>query len=250
MDAVFYRDRGRWPRAADGEGASLELRSPTMDNALPEAWMAGSVASEGTPGAANGSGTNAAAIIFSAGHYPVTPTSTEAVTIRARVSNGGRPVHLRWKKDADAVFQSITMTPVSESDLAAVIPPQSDRDLIEYYIEAEDDENNLATWPPGAPVIQLASGGEVPFTLRYLCLDSPAPNGVPSFRLLVPQETLDELQSRELSSDELLPITMTMATRSFLLPGIDTGARSSGSGRSSRTGSTWSMIIPLRAKTV
>ena len=209
VDAVFYRDRGRWPRAADGEGASLELRSPTMDNALPEAWLVESIASQGTPGTANHSNTNAVAVIFSAGHYPVMPTSTEAVTIRARVSNGERPVHLRWKKDGDIVFQSIAMTPVSDTDLVAVIPPQGDRDLVEYYIEAEDAAGHLATWPPGAPVFQLASGGEVPFTLRYLCLDSPAPNGVPSFRLLIPQETLDELQSRDLSSDELLPITMT-----------------------------------------
>jgi len=215
VDTVFYRDRGRWPRAADGEGASLELRSPTMDNALPEAWMAGSADSEGTPGAANGSGTNTTAIIFSAGHYPVTPKSAEAVTIRARVSNGGRPVHLRWKEDADAVFHTITMTPVSGADRVAVIPPQIDRNLIEYYIEAEDDDGQLATWPPGAPVFQLASGGVVPFTLRYLCLDSPAPNGVPSFRLLVPQETLNELQARELSSDELLPITMTYGDEVF-----------------------------------
>lgn len=215
VDAVFYRDRGRWPRSADGEGASLELRSPTMDNALPEAWMASSAASDGTPGAANHSGTNATAIVFSAGHYPVTPTSAEAVTIRARVSNGERPVHLRWKKDGDAEFQSITMTPVSGADLVAVIPPQSDRDLIEYYIEAEDAVGNVATWPPGAPVFQLASGGEVPFTLRYLCLDSPAPDGVPSFRLLIPEETLDELQARELSSDELLPITMTYGDEVF-----------------------------------
>ena len=215
VDAVFYRDRGRWPRSADGEGASLELRSSTMDNALPEAWTAGSVASEGSPGAANGSGTNATAIIFSAGHYPVTPTSAEAVTIRARVSNGGRPVYLRWKEDTDAVFQTITMTPVLGASLVAVIPPQTDRNLIEYYIEAEGDAGNLATWPPGAPVFQLASGGQVPFTLRYLCLDSPAPNGVPSFRLLVPHETLDELQARELSSDELLPITMTYGDEVF-----------------------------------
>ena len=215
VDAVFYRDRGRWPRSADGEGASLELRSPTMDNALPEAWTAGSVASEGSPGAANGVGTNATAIIFSAGHYPVTPTSAEAVTIRARVSNGGRPVYLRWKEDADAVFQTITMTPVLGTSLAAVIPPQTDRNLIEYYIEAEGDAGNLATWPPGAPVFQLSSGGQVPFTLRYLCLDSPTSNGVPSYRLLVPHETLDELQARELSSDELLPITMTYGDEVF-----------------------------------
>ena len=49
------------------------------------------------------------------------------------------------------------MTPISAMDLVAVIPPQGDRDLVEYYIEAEDDAGYLATWPPGAPVFQLAS---------------------------------------------------------------------------------------------
>jgi len=39
-DMVQYFDRGRWDDAADGSGASLELRNPDADNALPEAWAA------------------------------------------------------------------------------------------------------------------------------------------------------------------------------------------------------------------
>ena len=39
-DEVSYYDGGRWPEAADGGGASLELRDPWADNAAAEAWAA------------------------------------------------------------------------------------------------------------------------------------------------------------------------------------------------------------------
>jgi hypothetical protein len=39
-DWVHYFDDGRWPRAADGRGASLELRDPYADNSAGEAWAA------------------------------------------------------------------------------------------------------------------------------------------------------------------------------------------------------------------
>jgi hypothetical protein len=39
-DEVRYYDGGRWPKAPDGGGSSLELRSPFADNASAEAWAA------------------------------------------------------------------------------------------------------------------------------------------------------------------------------------------------------------------
>ena len=40
-DEVHYYDGGRWPRFADGDGSSLELRDPDADNAVAESWAAG-----------------------------------------------------------------------------------------------------------------------------------------------------------------------------------------------------------------
>jgi len=53
VDAVTYGDDGAWSRAADGEGASLELASLTGDPDAPATWQP-SARPGGTPGAANG----------------------------------------------------------------------------------------------------------------------------------------------------------------------------------------------------
>ncbi len=37
-DEVSYYDGGRWPKWADGQGSSMELRDPDSDNSRPDAW--------------------------------------------------------------------------------------------------------------------------------------------------------------------------------------------------------------------
>ena len=60
MDSVEYNDRGDWPIAADGSGASLAKIDPSTTGSSVDAWAA-SVQVGGTPGAqnfaANGQGT-------------------------------------------------------------------------------------------------------------------------------------------------------------------------------------------------
>ena len=51
IDEVEYDDKDPWPEEADGDGPTLQLISPGLDNALPESWEA--IAA--TPGALNGS---------------------------------------------------------------------------------------------------------------------------------------------------------------------------------------------------
>ncbi len=51
IDHVTYDDSEPWPTEPDGNGPTLELIRPNLDNTLPENWMASSL--HGTPGAEN-----------------------------------------------------------------------------------------------------------------------------------------------------------------------------------------------------
>ncbi len=52
IDFVDYDDGGDWPSSPDGDGPSLELMNPLLDNSLYENWQA-SYISNGTPGVEN-----------------------------------------------------------------------------------------------------------------------------------------------------------------------------------------------------
>ncbi len=51
VDTVYYLDDEPWPNEPDGEGPTLELVAPHLDNALAQNWMASPL--QGTPGAMN-----------------------------------------------------------------------------------------------------------------------------------------------------------------------------------------------------
>lgn len=51
VDFVEYDDKAPWPTEPDGEGATLELINPELDNSLAESWMASP--EHGTPGTMN-----------------------------------------------------------------------------------------------------------------------------------------------------------------------------------------------------
>lgn len=52
VDFVEYNDGGDWPTEPDGDGPSLSLINPDLDNSLPESWEA-SIVPFGTPGTLN-----------------------------------------------------------------------------------------------------------------------------------------------------------------------------------------------------
>ena len=51
IDSLTYDDEAPWPEYADGEGSTLSLINPYLDNALPESWLASE--GRGTPGRKN-----------------------------------------------------------------------------------------------------------------------------------------------------------------------------------------------------
>ena len=51
VDIVEYEDQDPWPASADGNGPTLELKNPNLDNSISENWSASE--NFGTPGEMN-----------------------------------------------------------------------------------------------------------------------------------------------------------------------------------------------------
>ncbi len=86
VDEADYKVGFPWPVAANGTGRSIELINPGLDNSLGSSWRASEFAS--TPGEVNSVfATNAAPAIRKVSHSPQSPTSREAITVIAQVTD-------------------------------------------------------------------------------------------------------------------------------------------------------------------
>jgi len=159
-----------WSNAHDGDGKSLELVNLQMANEYGQNWKA-SLAEQGTPGRPNSAAAvTAAPIILDVSHNPVVPSSTQSVTVAARIldqAKTGVTVLLRWRLDESVYVKS--QYPVYEQDsyteipmlddglhgdgqagdgvYGAVVPAQPDHTIIEFFLEAADGSANTRTWP-------------------------------------------------------------------------------------------------------
>ncbi|MBN2009165.1 CotH kinase family protein [candidate division KSB1 bacterium] len=79
VDSLTFDDKSPWPTAPDGDGPTLELIQPELDNALPESWQAS--AGHGTPGQANtifsGEFVISGKIVYSGNGQPVPETTLQ-----------------------------------------------------------------------------------------------------------------------------------------------------------------------------
>src|SRR5690606_23070868 len=90
IDRVNYGVSFPWPIAADGEGSSMELINPALDNNLGSSWRSSSSASTllpPSPGLANSvASTTAPPNIRQVNHTPAAPTTTDSVIITAKIT--------------------------------------------------------------------------------------------------------------------------------------------------------------------
>lgn len=109
VDRVDFQVEFPWPIAADGDGASMQLVNPSLDNDLGSSWRPGTPP---TPGATNNAyATNAAPNIRQVNHSPKTPASTNAILITAKVTDpeGVASVTLRYQLVAPGSYISATV---------------------------------------------------------------------------------------------------------------------------------------------
>ncbi len=89
-DEVDYSEGFPWPVGSRGEGSSMELIHPAMDNDLGGSWRCSGYPSIGppTPGARNGVwATNAAPQVRQVDHSPNAPTNNQPIRVTAKATD-------------------------------------------------------------------------------------------------------------------------------------------------------------------
>ncbi len=153
-----------WLCTADGTGPSFELINQQMPQDSGQNWLP-SVASEGTPGAANSvASTNIAPLILKVAHIPAIPTSADPVIIRAQIVDeltNGMTVRLNWRNatsTSPGAFSNVEMFDdgahgdgvAGDKIYGATIPAQGNLAVVEFYVQATDAQSQQRTWPAAA----------------------------------------------------------------------------------------------------
>jgi hypothetical protein len=159
QDIVAYSDGGDWPGSPDGDGPSLELLNPGLDNSLAAGWDP-SLAAGGTPGRVNSRYTSDAPPVCRDGVRLVEwPVHTGAVTVTVFATDAEGPVTVRLMVDTGSGYSALSMNDAGtagdqaagDSVYSAVIPAQPAATLVRYYASAMDASGQTDTWPGSAP---------------------------------------------------------------------------------------------------
>jgi len=159
QDIVTYGTSGDWPASPDGNGPSLELLNPALDNSLPASWDPSKITG-GTPGRTNSVLTDNAAPVCKDGTRDVAlPTHSDAVkvSVRAYDPEGLNSVELMVNTGqgytASAMNDNGTNgdAQAGDSTYTTVIPAQNSNTLVKYYAVATDNIGQQDTWPNNAP---------------------------------------------------------------------------------------------------
>lgn len=159
VDIVEYDDGSPWPGSPDGEGPSLELINPGMDNNLPSSWDP-SVEVGGTPGAVNSSYAADGDPICRDGARDIAlPTAADEVTITVRAYDDGGAPTVELFVDSGDGFTATAMFDdglhgdgaAADSTFGAVIAAQTDGTVVRYYVKATDGLGQIDFWPGDAP---------------------------------------------------------------------------------------------------
>jgi hypothetical protein len=205
-----------WVKEHDGFGKSLELINPNLSNNDGQNWAA-SRATNGSPGVANSVLTNnIPPMILGTVHFPLVPKSTDQVVVTARIldeSPNGLTVTLNYRVNAVtppafiplAMRDDGTAGDAASGDgiYSAVVPPQNNNAVVEYFIRASDQSGATRTWP--APVVAAPDGagptGQVANALFQID-DSTYTGSQPLYKLIMTESERAELAGIPCSGDQ------------------------------------------------
>ena len=133
IDEVEYSDSAPWPGAPDGNGPSLELRDPSLDNSLPESWATSN--GDPTPAAENSVFGDPVVDPITISVTPGQPLPGEEIVISATIE-GATTATLTYKiMQGDDV--AVDMVNVGGNVWQAVIAGQDAGTLVRYRVDSD-----------------------------------------------------------------------------------------------------------------
>jgi len=201
VDRVAYMDGPPWPEEADGEGSSLELRHPRLDNEFAASWAPSR--QRETPGARNSVfETNPTPILMPLDHFPAVPRSSDSIDIRFRAfDESAAPVVTLFVRKAvppdegpqEAFAQRLMADDGMHGDDGAgngvfgvQVAPRAQDTILEFYAVARDSAGQKATAPVSAP--------------QQNCLlqvdDTQYADEIPFYRVVMTPRDLFDLETR------------------------------------------------------
>ena len=142
IDEVTYDDGAPWPGEPDGNGPSLELIDPLVDNSVPTNW--GASVGGPTPGVVNSiAGMAPPQPITNVVATPSRPTTNQDIVVSAAIPNGGATATLHWRanfgNEQTLVMRDNGVNPdptANDGVYTARIPDQGSGDLVRYRVTA------------------------------------------------------------------------------------------------------------------
>ena len=222
VDTVSYKVGFPWPTAAGGDGPSMELVHPSLDNNLGGSWRSSgnSLTGRATPGVVNSvHSSNAPPQIRQITVTPAQPTSGVEVLLTAKVTdpNGVAAVSLEYQlvdagdyiPQSDPRYQTSWSTLVLSDDgvgpdvaaddgiYSVTLPTelQTHRRLVRYRITTSDAEGSVAQVPYADDVqsnfayfvydgIPEWTGADRPGTTAPVTYSTDATRSLPAFHLI------------------------------------------------------------------
>jgi len=158
-DSVAYDDGGNWPTSPDGNGPSLELLNPALENSLPTSWDP-SLVDDGTPGAKNSVYTENVQPTCKDGWRSIPlPTSADNVTVSVLAFDNEGLLRVQLFVNLGSGFLAQSMNDngtngdavAGDSLFSTIIPAQARGKVVKYYAVATDNIGQQDNWPNNAP---------------------------------------------------------------------------------------------------
>jgi hypothetical protein len=173
----------------------------------------------GTPGQRNSQyKQNHGPIIADVHHSPVTPTSSQRVTVTALVldSDGVANVTLYYKTDTATTWNALAMLDdgghndgrAGDNVYGAVIAAQPNNTLMEFYVRAQDRRGAFRTFPASEPPV-----APPPKRALYRVRDGSRGTTLKTFELLINNEVVNQVAANPRMDNELLDATFVFDDR-------------------------------------